>query len=360
MKLSQKGELQLLRDIQKRFSTSQKFKDGGIIVGIGDDAAVFSCLPGQILVTTDMMNEGIHFDLSYTSASHLGFKLVSANVSDIYAMGGKPKYLFLNIAFRKNTTEEFFWEFFSGLSLANNLYGLKLLGGDTTSISHEISVSATVIGYAERVIRRSGAKIGDKVYITNTVGDSAGGLEILKKLSLRGRKLIKSHGFGIIKKDKKDQKWLFLNNLDTKNIKILFHKTELLLRKHLLPVVRSYEEINRMASSMIDISDGLFIDLVRICDQSNVGVKIYKNKIPISDSLKYVCSVLNIDPYKLATSGGEDYEFLFTSSAELKVEPSKDFKITCIGEIIPNERIVICPDGTEKPLYTQGYQHFSN
>ncbi len=370
MRLHQKGELSILRDLKEKFNPLLKRKDSGIIVGIGDDAAVFTCPNEKILVTTDMMNEGVHFDLSYTSASQLGFKLVSVNVSDIYAMGGKPKFIFLNIALRGDVSDEFFWDFFDGISIANNIYGLKLLGGDISSTINDMSVSATVVGVGQKIIKRSGARIGDKIYLTNSTGDSACGLEILKKLSSRGRNIIKSYGFGIINKEKRQQKWLTLNNTNSKNIKLDFNNAEPLIKRHLMPVVRYSEEINEIGTSMIDVSDGLFIDLLRVCDESGVGARLYLDRIPISKNLKYACKLLNLNPYKLATSGGEDYELLFTAPdgiypfKDVVSTPanssSKQLSITCIGEIIPNARVVIALDGTELPLRAEGYQHFGS
>lgn len=359
MRLRQKGELQLLRDLKKRFNTGLKTKGSGIILGIGDDAAVFTCPDSKILVTTDMMTEKVHFDLEYTSPSQLGFKLVSVNVSDIYAMGGKPRFLFLNTAFRGNTSEEFFWDFFTGISIANNIYGVKLLGGDISSAKNDISISATVIGEGKRIIKRSGAKTGDRIYITNTLGDSACGLNILNMLSNRGRRLIRRYGFGIIKKDKIEHKWLHLNNINSKNIKLDFDIAKPLIKRHLMPIVGYREKINEIATSMIDISDGLFIDLIRICDESGVGARVYLHKIPISDSLNRACNILNLNPYKLATSGGEDYELLFTAPPDDKLT-SQEANISCIGEITPNDRIVLGLDGKELPLLAEGFQHFGS
>lgn len=369
MKLHQKGELQLLKEIRKRFNPAPEQKDSGIIIGIGDDAAVFTCPEEKILVTTDMMTEGVHFDLAYTSASQLGFKLVSVNVSDIYAMGGTPRFIFLNIALQRDASEEFFRDFFNGVSTANNIYGLKLLGGDISSAINDMTVSATVIGAAEKIVTRAGAKVGDRIYLTSTTGDSACGLEILKRLTPEEKSAIKKHDFGLIGNGKEQQKELTLN-INSKNITLGFHTAEPLIKRHLMPVVKYPGHFADYATSMIDVSDGLFIDLIRICDESNVGAKVYLNKIPVSHQMKIASSIMGLDCHSLATSGGEDYELLFTAPAgkclinkdserpdSLNSEPAA---ITCIGEIIPKERVVIALDGTELPLKAKGYQHFGS
>lgn len=324
MKLQKIGELKLLKEVRKRFKT----EDSGILLGIGDDAAVLAPSEEKLLVTTDMMNEGVHFDLSFTSPFQLGFKLVSVNVSDITAMGGRPKYLFLNIALKNDADEEMFWDMYEGISKAMDMYGVKLAGGDLCSAKNDMVLSATVIGTAEKFIARSGAKAGDKIYVTGVLGNSACGLEILKKLTPELKGKIGSSG-------------------------------EPLIERHLTPVARDSSEIAKHATSMIDISDGLFIDLCRICDESNVGAKVYLDKIPVSDEMKNAAEIMGLDPVRLAVSGGEDYELLFTAPKELGVG-SLDLgvNITCIGEITEKDRIAVDKTGKEFPMKAEGYQHF--
>lgn len=371
MKLYQKGELKLLREIKERFNPASKQKDSGIIVGIGDDAAVFACPEEKILVTTDMMTEGIHFDLDYTSAFQIGFKLVSVNVSDIYAMGGNPRYIFLNVAMRKDASEKFFWDFFNGISTANTIYGLKLLGGDISSAVNDMTFSATVIGTGEKIITRTGAKAGDRIYLINTMGDAACGLEILTRLTTEGKKIIRGYDFGVTRKRKKHHKELTLN-INSKLVTLDFHTAVPLIKRHLMPLVECPCELIDSATSMIDVSDGLFIDLNRLCDESKTGARIYLDRMPISHNLKDVCEILDLNPYSLAASGGEDYELLFTAPADFKFTTggkskssfctvgSNPMRITCIGEIIPKKRVLITFDGTELPLKAEGYQHFGS
>lgn len=345
MKLDKIGELKLLKEVRKKFRS----EDSSIIIGIGDDAAVITPQKEKILVTTDMMNEGIHFDLSFASPFHLGFKLVSVNVSDIFAMGGRPRYLFLNIAMKKNVEEEFFWSIYEGIFSAMDIYNMSLLGGDLCATKNDIVLSATVIGTSDRIITRGGACVGDKIYVTETLGDSACGLELLKRLPEKSKEEIK-----------KITCWE--NNNKTTEILDYWNIAKPLLRRHLMPVARNPVDISNYAKSMIDISDGLFIDLCRLCDESNVGAKVYLDKIPISDEMKKAAEIIGFDYLHLATSGGEDYELLFTAPPEIKLEnqnpKSGALKITCIGEIIEKEKIAIDKSGREFPIKAEGYQHF--
>lgn len=368
MKLRSLGENRLLEKIRRKFSAFE-LNDSGVIVGIGDDAAVFSCLDDKMLVTTDMMNEGVHFDLNYTSAYQLGFKLVSVNVSDIYAMGGEPRFIFLNAAMREDIDEEFFSDFFDGIAFALSIYKLRLLGGDISSALNEMSFSATVVGTAKRFVTRAGANPDDKIYLTGMVGDSSCGLEILKRLLPADREIIKDFNFLAGNNLPKSEKRLMLKvNSELKEID--FNLAAPLIKRHLMPLARHPVSLADRASSMIDLSDGLFIDLMRICDESKVGAKVYLSKIPISPQLNEAAVILGLDPFRLAAAGGEDYELLFTLPPEIEVlESSKEAKsiipsgsnaisTTCIGEITRGERLVIGLDGSELTLKGEGYQHF--
>jgi thiamine-monophosphate kinase len=350
MQLRQIGELRLLEEVRKRFSSI----DSSIIVGIGDDAAVIAPQKEKILVTTDMMNEGIHFDLSFTSPFHLGFKLVSVNVSDIFAMGGKPKYLFLNIAMKKDEDENTFWKIYEGIFSAMNIYGVSLAGGDLCAAKNDMVLSATIIGAGDKIITRGGASVGDKIYVTGTVGDSACGLALLQRLTMESRDRVRCLEF-------KTSQPL---NLSTSQV-INWDIAEPLITRHLMPVARNSSNFVNYATSMIDISDGLFIDLCRICDESNMGARVYLDKIPISDKMKKAAEIIGLDPLHLATSGGEDYELLFTAPSEmqipnpkLKTQNSELLKVTCIGEIIEKDRVIVDVTGREFSMKAEGYHHF--
>jgi thiamine-monophosphate kinase len=348
LRLSQIGELFLINHIRQQFK--KKSKD--VIVGIGDDAAVIKPADKDLLVTTDMMVEGVHFNPTFITPYQLGFKIVSVNVSDIYAMGGRPEYLLLNIAVNKDTTMTFVDRLFDGVKSAMNLYNIILIGGDLSS-TNIMTLSATLIGYAKKCITRSGASIGDKIYITGNLGDSACGLELLKRIkrhvpieksSPPHPPLTKGGHRGVIR----------LRTLNSKlsEFGLSWKVVGPLLRKHLMPEARDSKRFIQHATAMIDISDGLLIDLSRLCDESKVGARIYIEDIPLSSKLKKTASYLGISPIKLALSGGEDYELLFTAP------PDKKAKAICIGEIIKSDRVIIDRTGKETTFTPEGFQHF--
>lgn len=291
MKLSEIGEISLIQAVRRQFSSSKK--DRGILAGIGDDSAVIRPSGKKWLFTTDMMIEGIHFDPKTITPYQLGFKLVSVNASDIYAMGGEPRYLLLNIAMTKNTDTKFFKEFYNGIRHANKKYGIYLIGGDLSSSKTNMFFAATLVGFTDKPILRSGAKPGDKIYVTGSLGDSACGLAILKKMLASGI----LHPASRIRHRNK--------------LGISSNEFKQPLLKHLMPAAKNSARFAKHATAMIDISDGLFIDLARLCAESKVGARIYKKLIPISKQMKTASSALGLDAFKLAASGGEDYELLF-------------------------------------------------
>lgn len=341
MKLSRVGELSLLEAIRKNFAK----KTRNVLVGIGDDAAVLKPGKEYLLATTDMMVEGVHFDLHFITAYQLGFKLISVNVSDIYAMGGNPSYVLLNVAVGKDRTKEFMDAFFEGVKDAMYLYRARLIGGDISSSVGGVSVSATLIGSAKRYIKRSGAKVGDRIYVTGNLGDSACGLAILKKLK-RPVQLNRSMR-GAAKGPAPYPLTAKLRQLGLSR-KI----SEPLLRRHIMPEARNPEKISRYATSMIDISDGLLIDLWRLCDESRVGARIYEKEIPLSPELKSAAAGLGIDSLKAALSGGEDYELLFTAPASNKI------RAIYIGDVIESKRVIVGREGRERRFSAEGYRHF--
>lgn len=304
-KLSQFGELSLLEQIRKKFGRKSK----NILVGIGDDAAVLKPKNEYLLVTTDMMVEGVHFDLRSVTAYQLGFKLISVNVSDIYAMGGDPFSVLLNIAVSRNTEKEFIDVFFDGVKDAMNVYRTRLIGGDISSADKGMSIAATLIGYARKYIKRSGAKVGDKIYVTGPLGDSACGLELLRKI--KGHVPIGNERSMVsVRRSTLPYALLSKSGLSWKII-------EPLLRRHLMPMARNPKKILRFATSMIDISDGLLIDLSRLCDESRVGARIYEKNIPMSFEIKETASHFGIHPLGLALSGGK------TTNSYLLLQPVK-------------------------------------
>ncbi len=327
MKLSEIGELSLLGILRNRFGETGA---PGVLVGIGDDCAVVRPAGGNLLLTTDMMVEGVHFDMRWTTPFQVGFKLVSVNVSDVYAMGGRPEFLLLNFSAGRDADAAVFRRIFDGIEEASELYGVSIVGGDISS-SERIVLSATVTGYASKFIRRSGARVGDLIYVTGYLGDSACGLELLKKMKrpveLERRKKVSF-----------ELKW------DT---------VLPLIRRHLMPRAVEPGRIARSATAMIDISDGLLIDLSRVCGESGVGAKLYIERLPLSAHLKRAARYLDMDPLTFAMGGGEDYELLFTAPADKKIEA------ICIGEVTKSGMTTVDGKGRTRKVSVKGYEHFA-
>lgn len=325
MRLSRKGELALVEKIRRRFEPSGR----SVLLGIGDDAAVLRPGRGRLLATTDMMLEGVHFDLRLATPYQLGFKLVSVNVSDIYAMGGAPSHALLGMAAPGSTGEDFIDPFLDGVAEAARLYGLSVVGGDVSSSPGGLALSATVLGSASRPVTRSGARPGDGIFVTGALGDSACGLALLRAVGKRVdfRRAI--------------------------NRPLAWRVMEPLLRRHLMPEARRPSRYLRAATSMIDISDGLALDLARLCLESGTGARVYKSEMPISAEAASAAERLGLDAFALATAGGEDYELLFTARAQRASGARR------IGEITAGEGLVLVDEkGAEKPLRPEGYLHF--
>jgi thiamine-monophosphate kinase len=326
MRLSEAGELSLLGILRKRFGN----RTAHVLTGIGDDCAVVRPTGKNLLLTTDMMVEGVHFDMRWTTPFQLGFKLVSANVSDVYAMGGKPEFLLLNFAAGRDAEVETFTRIFDGIEKAAGLYGVSLVGGDISS-SGKIVLSATVTGCASKYVNRNGARVGDSIYVTGFLGDSACGLELLQRV----------------------KKPVEIERRKKMDCGLPWDVAMPLLRRHLLPVAKSPEGFRRSATSMIDISDGLLIDLSRICEASGVGARLYVERLPVSRGLEKAAKYLKTDPLHFIFGGGEDYELLFTAPRGSKV------KARCIGEITRSGMTVIDEGGKTKSISVRGYEHFA-
>jgi thiamine-monophosphate kinase len=326
MRLSEKGELALVEALGRRF----RKKVPGLVLGIGDDAAVVRPRGSNILLTTDMMVEGVHFDPAWITPFQLGFKLVSVNVSDIYAMGGKPDYLLLDFAAPGDFDVRHFESFFRGLEEASKIYRVGLVGGDISSADRVI-LSATVVGSADGFVTRRGARPGDRIYVTGCLGDAACGLFILKKIKRtveveKGRRAACGPGWAMV---------------------------EPLIRKQVMPLARKPGDFLKSATAMMDISDGLFIDLSRLCKGSGTGARIYYEKIPLSDELREASAFWGMSAVDLATEGGEDYELLFTAPRDEKVDA------ICIGEITKRGLQIVDEKGHTRKISARGYQHFA-
>jgi len=326
MSLARKGELALVKEIRARFSS--RLPHGG--TGIGDDSAVIGPESRKkLLVTVDAMVEGVHFDLRYTTPEQLGFKLIAVNVSDIYAMAGLPAYVFLSMSLPPDTRLSFMDKFFDGIEEGTSRHGALLAGGDISSSSSGISLSATVLGHTGKPVMRSGALQGHGIFVTGTLGDSACGLALLKRI---GRPV------DLAKGRRSPLSWDVMGPL---------------IRRHLMPEPKALEgNITSNASAMMDLSDGLLLDLWRLCGESGVGAVLYEGAIPLSDEMLAAARHLGLDPVSLALSGGEDYVILFTS-------PRKQIRgASRIGEVTGSGYRMVSLSGRTKRLKPAGYSHF--
>jgi thiamine-monophosphate kinase len=333
------GEFGLIDRIQKQFSlqnlTSAK--------GIGDDAALISIGGEYLLVTTDMLLEGVHFDLSYVPLQHLGYKAVAVNVSDIAAMNGTPEQITIGLGLSNRFSLEAIDSLYDGIRAACENYKVDLVGGDTTSSASGLVISITAIGRVakEKVVLRSTAKNNDIICVTGDLGAAYLGLQVLER-----------------------EKQVFLTNPEMQPD---LEKYEYMVGRQLKPEARMdivYElaDKNVVPTSMIDVSDGLASELLHLSKSSGVGVKIFEDKVPI-DSMAFETAIeFKIDPITCALNGGEDYELLFTINPsdyeKLKNHPDIHF----IGHIHnnPGQNVMVTKQGTIVPIQAQGWDHFRN
>jgi|TARA_B100000767_G_C19763963_1_gene536547 thiamine-monophosphate kinase len=287
--LAELGEFGLINHITKYF----KVEKASTIKAIGDDAAVLDASEKQTLVSTDLLIEGVHFDLSYMPLKHLGYKAVMVNLSDVYAMNGAAEQITVSIAVSNRFPLEAIEELYAGIQLACETYNIDLIGGDTTSSNKGILISVTAIGKAEKeeIVYRDGAKETDLIVVSGDLGAAYLGLQVLER-----------------------EKQVF--KVDPNNQPDLDNYTYLIERQ-LKPEARKdisglLKELEIQPTSMIDISDGLSSELFHICTQSKVGCKVYEDKLPLDPQVISACEEFELDSTMVALSGGEDYELLFT------------------------------------------------
>jgi thiamine-monophosphate kinase len=287
--LAELGEFGLINHITKYF----KVENSSTVKAIGDDAAVLDASEKQTLVTTDLLIEGVHFDLSYMPLKHLGYKAVIVNLSDVYAMNGVAEQITVSIAVSNRFSLEAIEELYAGIQLACETYKVDLVGGDTTSSTKGILISVTAIGKAEKedVVYRNGAKETDLIVVSGDLGAAYLGLQVLER-----------------------EKQVF--KVDPNNQPDLDSYTYLIERQ-LKPEARKdipgfLKEMEVKPTAMIDISDGLSSELFHICTQSKVGCKVYEDKLPLDPQVISACEEFELDSTMVALSGGEDYELLFT------------------------------------------------
>jgi len=332
------GEFGLIDKLTKDIPVYNK----STVKGVGDDAAVLQYGGQNILVSTDLLVEGIHFDLMYTPLKHLGYKSVIVNLSDIYAMNGHPEQVTVSIAFSSKFSVEAIEELYKGIREACRIYGVDLVGGDTTSSPKGIVISITAIGKgdADRISYRSGAKKGDIICITGDLGAAYLGLQILE----REKQLYLSNPG--IQPDLEDQKYLLERQLKPEARKDMI---DYFLKSDFKP------------TAMIDISDGLASDLMHICKSSDVGAFVEEGKIPIKEEAQLMALKFQLDPVTTALNGGEDYELLFTVDEKdlekIRLMPS----VYIIGEITDKSDGIKLhtTGGNIHPLKAQGWNHFT-
>ncbi|NPA34501.1 MAG: thiamine-phosphate kinase [Chlorobi bacterium] len=334
------GEFGLIEEIKKLFPDKKRQET---VVGIGDDAAVLNMNDQFLtLLSTDNLNEEVHFDLFYTPLKHLGFKSVSVSASDICAMNGEPIGVTVGIALDSRFTVPMVKEFYEGVRIACNKYGIDLIGGDTTGSYKGLFINTSIIGKVEkdRVTYRSGAGPGDLICVTGDLGGAYVGLLIMQR-----------------------EKEV---HMEAPQATIKLEGYEYLIERLLKPearldVVRMLRELDVVPSAMIDISDGLASDLLHICAASNVGCVIYEEKFPI-DPIVYRTALLefNLNPTTVFLSGGEDYELLFTIPERYGDLFENHPDITIIGKILPKEEgtYMISKSGNKYELTAQGWDAF--
>ncbi|MBX7142554.1 MAG: thiamine-phosphate kinase [Chitinophagales bacterium] len=313
-------------------------------LGVGDDAAVIQYDEGmQTIVTSDMLVEGIHFDLMYVPLKHLGYKSVVVNLSDIYAMNGAPRQIIVSVAISNRFSVEAMDDLYEGIYAACKRYGVDLIGGDTSSSNKGLIISVTALGEAreERIVKRSGAKENELLCVSGDLGSAFLGLQLLER-----------------------EKRIYLEN---PKIQPNLEGQSYIVGRQLKPearkdIIELFQTLELKPTSMIDVSDGLSSEILHLCDQSQTGCRLYEEKIPIAEEARAMAFQFNLDPTTCALNGGEDYELLFTidQSDYEKVKNNPD--ISVIGNMTSKEKgaVLITRSNNIYPLTAQGWNAFRN
>ena len=348
--ISTLGEFGLIRHLTDNI----KIKNESTIKGVGDDCAVLHYPDSEVLVTTDMLMEGVHFDLTYIDMQHLGYKSAMVNISDIFAMNGTPRQLTVSIALSKRFKVEDLEQFYSGLRLACDKWGVDIVGGDTTSSYTGLAISITCIGEArkEDIVYRNGAKDTDLICVTGDLGAAYMGLQLLERE--------KSVYYQQVDEARKKNDKRALESL--KDFQPDFAGKEYLLQRQLQAeargdIIARFRELNIHPTAMMDISDGLSSELMHICKESNCGCRVYEKNIPIDYQTAVMAEELNMNVTTCALNGGEDYELLFTVPIgdHEKIEQMDGVKL--IGHITRPElgQMLVTRDNQEFELKAQGW-----
>lgn len=337
MEIAELGEFGLIKHLTKDIKTVHK----STLKGVGDDCAVMNFGTKKVLMTTDMLLEGIHFNLEYVPLKHLGYKAAVVNFSDIYAMNGTPTQITVSLGVSKRFTVEDIEALYSGIRLACERYGVDIVGGDTCSSMTGLTISITCLGEAntKEIVYRNGAKLNDLICVSGNLGTAYMGLQLLERERIVARA--------------------------DENAQLAFEGREYLLERQLKPEARrdmiaALKQAGIKPTAMMDVSDGLSSELMHICSQSGVGCCIYEDKLPIDYQAAALAEEMNLNIVTCALNGGEDYELLFTCSLEdyEKLIPIEDLYI--IGHITKQEYgcNLIGRNGEELQLKAQGWKAF--
>ena len=337
--LSELGEFGLIEHLTKNFTLSQKSS----LTGIGDDAAVLDFKDQKTVISTDLLIEGVHFDLSFMPLKHLGYKAVIVNLSDIYAMNATPSQITISIAVSNRFPLEALEELYEGIALASKIYKVDVVGGDTTSSNKGMVISVTAIGTAneEDLVYRSGAKPTDLLVVSGDLGGAYLGLQVLER-----EKAVFKVNPG--------------NQPDLSNYTYIIERQLKPEARKDIPALLKQLEVK--PTSMIDISDGLSSEIMHLCKQSNVGCNLHEEKIPLDPQVISTCEEFKIDSTLVALSGGEDYELLFTipitEFPKIKANPH----FTVIGHMTEKKEGIhlITRANTKIPLKAQGWNALKN
>lgn len=310
------------------------------VAGVGDDGAVVRYPDTDVIVSTDLLVEGVHFDLTYVPLKHLGYKAAVVNFSDIYAMNGTPRQITVGLAISSRFTVEHIEQLYSGIRLACEIYGVDLVGGDTTASRSGLVISVTCIGDApkDKIVYRSGAKETDLICVSGDLGAAYMGLQLLER-----EKRVSNGDKDFIPK---------------------FEGKEYLIERQLKPearrdIIKELAERNIVPTSMMDISDGLSSELLHICKASDTGCRVYEERLPIDYQTAVMAEEVNMNLVTAAMNGGEDYELLFTVPLHFNDEVSRIPGVKVIGYITKPEAgcALVTRDDTEIPLKAQGFNH---
>ena len=348
MEIKELGEFGLIGHLTKDI----KLKNESTKKGVGDDCAVMHYGDKETLVSTDMLMEGVHFDLTYVDMKHLGYKSAMVNISDIFAMGGTPRQMTVSIALSKRFKVEDIEDFYEGLRMACDKWNVDIVGGDTTSSLTGLAISITVLGDADKedVIYRSGAKDTDLICVSGNLGAAYCGLQLLER-----EKSVYYMQLQEARKKNKDAVVDFQPD---------FSGREYLLERQLQPeargdILKTLRQAGVRPTSMIDISDGLSSEIMHICKESDTGCRLFEKEIPIDYQTAVMAEEMNMNLSTCALNGGEDYDRLFTCPIGdyEKVKELDDIRI--IGHITKKElgTLLVTRDGQEFPLKAQGWQH---